>query len=103
MSILFPKTSKKFYHHIKFRKSIMNRRCSIKAAVLKNSAIFMAKHMCRSLFLIKLQVRPNSKTQVDEKKLAFSYVLYHLVVLYFSTAYQVAFGLHNKNDSSEGL
>ena len=24
MSILYPKTSKKFYHHIKFRKSIMN-------------------------------------------------------------------------------
>ena len=30
ISILYPKTSKEFYHQIKFRKSIMSRRCSLK-------------------------------------------------------------------------
>ena len=34
MSILYPKMSKESYHHIKFRKSIMNRRCSIERTVL---------------------------------------------------------------------
>ena len=37
----------------------------------------------------------HSKTQVDEKNLPF-HVLYYLVFLYFSTARQVAFALHNK-------
>ena len=32
-------------------------RCSIKKAVLKNFAIFTGKHLCRSLFLKKLQAR----------------------------------------------
>ena len=72
MSILYPKTSKEFYHRIKFLKSIMNRRCSIKKAVLKNSAMFTRKHLCRSFFLITLLARLYSKTQVDEKNLAFS-------------------------------
>ena len=40
MSILYPKTYKEFDHHIKFRKSIMNRRCSI-------------KRLCWSLFFNK--------------------------------------------------
>ena len=31
------------------------RRCSIKKAVLKNFAIFIGKHLCRSLFLINFQ------------------------------------------------
>ena len=43
MSILYPKTSKEFYHHIKSRKSIINRRCSIKITVLKNFIIFTEK------------------------------------------------------------
>ena len=37
-------------------------RCSIKKAVLKNSAIFTGKHLCWSLFLITLQtlgLQPN--------------------------------------------
>ena len=53
MSILYSKTSKKFYNHIKFWKSIMNRRCSIKKTLLKNFAIFTGKHLCWSLFLNK--------------------------------------------------
>ena len=43
MSILYPKTSKEFYHHIKSWKSIINRRCSIKITVLKNFIIFTEK------------------------------------------------------------
>ena len=43
MSILYPKTSKEFYHHIKSRKSIINWRCSIKITVLKNFIIFTEK------------------------------------------------------------
>ena len=51
ISILYPKTSKGFYHHIKFWKSIMNRRCSLKKTVIKNFAIFTGlKHLCWSLF-----------------------------------------------------
>ena len=43
----------------------------------------------------KKKKKKNSKTQVDEKNLPF-HVLDHLVFLYFSTARQVAFALHNK-------
>ena len=32
------------------------RKCSVKKSVLKNVAIFMVKHLCWCLFLIKLQV-----------------------------------------------
>ena len=32
-----------------------HQRCSIKKAVLNNFAVFTGKHLCRSLFLIKLQ------------------------------------------------
>ena len=34
ISILYPKTSKEFYHQIKFRKSVMSRRCSLKKLFL---------------------------------------------------------------------
>ena len=44
MSILYQKTSKEFYHLIKFHKSIMNSEVrSTKKANLKNFAIFTAK------------------------------------------------------------
>ena len=51
-AILYPKASKRFYHHIKFRRGIVNRtvRCSAKKPYLKN---FLRKHLCWSLFLIK--------------------------------------------------
>ena len=52
ITILYPRTSKNFYHHIKFRKSIMNSEDSTKKAVLKN---FLRKHLCWSLFFIKMQ------------------------------------------------
>ena len=52
MSILYPKTSKKLYHHIKFRKSIMNSEVFLEKAVLKN---VLRKHLCWSLLLIKMQ------------------------------------------------
>ena len=42
------------------------------------------------------QKKYHSKTHLDEKKLPFHDVLYHLVLLYFSTARQVAFALRNK-------
>ena len=54
MSILYQKTPKEFYHHIKFQKSIMKKRCSIKKTVIKNFATFTGKHLCWSLFLIEM-------------------------------------------------
>ena len=48
---MFPKTFKELYHHIKFWKSIINKRCSIKKLFLKNFAIFTGKHW--SLFFNK--------------------------------------------------
>ena len=50
--ILHPKTSKEFYHHIKFWKSIMKRRCSLKIIVRKHFEIFTGKHLCQSIFSI---------------------------------------------------
>ena len=48
MSILYPNSTKEFYHHIKLRKSLMNRKCSIRNFVLKNFPIFTGKHLCWS-------------------------------------------------------
>ena len=39
-SILYPKTFKEFYYHIKFWKSIMNRRCSTRKLFIKLSQRF---------------------------------------------------------------
>ena len=50
MSILCPKTSKKLYHQIKFRESIMNNEVFYKKSVLKN---FIGKHLRWTLFFIK--------------------------------------------------
>ena len=47
-SIFDPKASKEVYHHIKFRKSVMNRRCSN-----KNFLIFKGRHQCWNLFFDK--------------------------------------------------
>ena len=54
ISILYPKTSKEFYHHIRFLKSITNGMCSIQKAVLKDFSIFTGKRLCWCLFLIKV-------------------------------------------------
>ena len=51
--ILYPNMFKEFYYHKKFRKSIMNKRCSIQKAVLKHFAIFTRYHLCWSLPLIR--------------------------------------------------
>ena len=49
------------------------------------------------MFSQKQNKKYYSKTELDEKKdLPFHDVFYHLVFLYFSTARQVAFALHNK-------
>ena len=54
-TILYPKTSKDFCHHIKFRKSKMNRRCSKKNLPLKISQ-YSQKSICIEVaFLIKIQ------------------------------------------------
>ena len=53
ISILYPKTFKESYHHIKFQKSIMNRKCSVKNIVLNSFAIFTGKYLCWCLFLNK--------------------------------------------------
>ena len=51
ISILYPKKSKEFYHHKKFRKSEKEVFC--KKSVFKYFAIFTGKYLCWSLFLIK--------------------------------------------------
>ena len=51
--ILYPNMFKEFYYHKQFRKSIMNKRCSIQKAVLKHFAIFTRYHLCWSLSLIR--------------------------------------------------
>ena len=55
MSILHPKTSKQFYHHIQFRKSIMNRRRFIKKLFLKISQYSQENNCAGVSFLIKMQ------------------------------------------------
>ena len=49
-----------------------HQRCSIKKAVLKNFAIFTGIHLCRSLFLIKLQAfRPATLLKRDSTQVFF--------------------------------
>ena len=52
MSILYPKTPKKFCHIIKLGKIIMNSEVFCKKALLKN---FSRKHLCWILFLAKMK------------------------------------------------
>ena len=52
MSILYPKTPKKFCHIIKLGKIIMNSEVFCKKALLKN---FSRKHLCWILFLTKMK------------------------------------------------
>ena len=52
MSILYPKTPKKFCHNIKLGKIIMNSEVFCKKALLKN---FSRKHLCWILFLTKMK------------------------------------------------
>ena len=54
ISILHPKTSKEFYHHVRFRKGIMKSKCSIKKTVRKHFAIFTGKQQCWSIFFNKV-------------------------------------------------
>ena len=59
---------------IEFRWS--QRRCSIKRAILKHFAIFMGKHFCWSLFLIKLQTfRPATLLKRNSNAVAFLWIL----------------------------
>ena len=61
MKILFDLDMVKMFKESGFRRS--HWRCSIKKAVLKNFAIFTGKHLCWSLFLVKLQAfRPFYRT-----------------------------------------
>ena len=50
MSILYPRTSKRCYHHIKFWKRIMNSDVSTKKTILKN---FVRKHLWVCKFIKK--------------------------------------------------
>ena len=52
MSILYPKTPKKFCHIIKLGKIIMNSEVFCKKTLLKN---FSRKHLCWILFLAKMK------------------------------------------------
>ena len=52
MSILYPKTPKKFCHNIKLGKIIMNSEVFCKKALLKN---FSRKHLCWIFFLTKMK------------------------------------------------
>ena len=56
--VLYSKTSKEFYHHIKFRKSIINRKCSTRKLFLKISQYVekflkkpILKNICKRLLL----------------------------------------------------
>ena len=56
-----------FFNNVKTKSSSeenKNRRCSVKNGVLKNFTIFAGKHLCWSLFLIKLQ-RPATLLKRD--------------------------------------
>ena len=58
MSILYPKTSKKFYHHIKFQKDITN------SEVFYKNKLFLKisqENTCVGVFLMKMQAyRPEN-------------------------------------------
>ena len=58
MSILYPKTSKKFYHHIKFQKDIMN------CEVFYKNKLFLKisqENTCVGVFVMKMQAyRPEN-------------------------------------------
>ena len=56
ISILYPKTSKESYHHIKFQKSIMNRKCSVKTLFLVVSQYSQENNCVGVFFLIKMKV-----------------------------------------------
>ena len=71
-SILYPKASKEFYHHIKFRKNIMNRRCSIKKPFLKISQYSQENTCVGVSLLLKIQAfRPATLLKRDSKKSVF--------------------------------
>ena len=50
ISILYPKTSKEFYHHIKISKKYNEQKVFCKKTVLNNFAIFTEKYLCWCLF-----------------------------------------------------
>ena len=71
MSVLYPKMSKEFYHHIKFWESVMNSDVFYKKkSNLKNFTIFTAKHLYWGLFFNKnasLQVFSFIKKRLQHK------------------------------------
>ena len=52
ISILYPKTSKEFYHQIKFRKSIMSRRCFL--IKIKGLQLYQKRDCNACVFLVIL-------------------------------------------------
>ena len=65
-----------------------HRRCSIKKAFLRNFAIFTGKHLCRSLFLIKLQVfrSPTLLTRDSRQLLSCEYCEIFIKYLFWETS-----------------
>ena len=53
MSILYPKTSKEFYHHIKISEKYNEQKVFYKKAIPNNFAIFIEKYLCWCLFFNK--------------------------------------------------
>ena len=61
-------------HLIKLRSS--HQRCSVKKVVLKNFAVFTGKHLCSSLFLMKMQAwRPAMSLKWDTNTCVFLWKL----------------------------
>ena len=53
ISILYPKTSKEFYHHIKLLEKCNEQKVFYKTTVLNNFEIFTEKYLCWCLFFNK--------------------------------------------------
>ena len=73
MLILYPKASKEFYHHIKFRNE---QEVFYKKTLLKNFPRFTEKHLRWSPFFNKLQVfRPETLLKRDTNEGVFLKIL----------------------------
>ena len=53
ISILYPKTSKEFYHHIKISEKFNEQKVFYKKIALKNFTTFTEKYLCSCLFFKK--------------------------------------------------
>ena len=67
------------YNFRVYRLRSSHRRCSLKKGLLKNFTIFIGKHLCWSLFLIKLQaLRPVTLLKEDSNTGVFLWILQNL-------------------------